>query len=133
MNRFVMLIVVMTFITTWLASASAEDIERKQIVAVRSEESPRIDGSLEDSAWQQAQPSTGFIQTDPNRGEPMSLETSIRILYDDDNVYLGFQSYDTEPDKVFGSEMRRDYDIWSGELQSRDGIRAAAKHPTCRA
>ena len=45
----------------------------------------------------------------------MNQRTAIRILYDDDNIYFGFQCYDTEPDKVFGTEMRRDYDIWSAD------------------
>ncbi len=90
----------------------AEDVERRQIVAVRTESPPRIDGSLDDAVWQKAQPSEGFLQTQPERGEPMNQQTAIRILYDDENLYVGIQCYDSEPEKVLGTEMRRDYQVW---------------------
>jgi len=106
------LIVTVLPITTLLTFAAAEDVKRRQIVAVRTETPPRIDGKLDDSVWQQAQPSEDFIQTKPNRGEPMNQRTVIRVLYDDENIYFGFQCYDSEPEKVLGTEMRRDYEVW---------------------
>ncbi len=112
MRKFAVLAVAVVFTTTLLAFASAEDVERKQIVAVRTDKSPRIDGDLDDSVWQKAQSSEDFIQTKPNRGEPMNQQTVIRILYDSENIYFGFQCYDSEPEKVLGTEMRRDYDVW---------------------
>ena len=42
----------------------------------------------------------------------MNQRTVVYILYDDDNIYFGFQCYDTEPEKVLGTEMRRDYEVW---------------------
>jgi hypothetical protein len=36
------------------------------------------------------------------------------ILYDHENIYVGFQFYDSEPQKVIATETRRDYGgIWS--------------------
>jgi len=109
---FPVLIAVFIIYTILPASASAKDMERRQIIAVRTETPPRIDGKLDDSAWQKAQPSEGFIQTKPERGDPMNQRTSIRVLYDDENIYLGVQCYDSEPEKVLGTEMRRDYEVW---------------------
>ena len=88
------------------------DIERRQIVAVRIKTPPKIDGLLDDAVWQKAQPSEGFTQTKPDKGKPMTQRTVIRILYDDENIYLGVQCYDSEPEKVIGTEMRRDYEVW---------------------
>ena len=92
---------------------SADDAERRQIVAVKVETPPKIGGKLDDSAWQQAEPSEGFTQNYPDRGDPMSQRTVVRILYDGENIYVGFQCYDSESEKVIGAEMRRDYDgVW---------------------
>ncbi|MBM3239673.1 carbohydrate binding family 9 domain-containing protein [Candidatus Poribacteria bacterium] len=88
------------------------DMKRRQIVATRIETPPKIDGILDDPIWKKAQPSEGFIQTKPDKGKPMTQRTVIRILYDDENIYLGFQCYDAEPEKVIGTEMRRDYEVW---------------------
>ena len=95
---------------TLLTFVFADDVERRQIVAVRIETPPKIDGRLDDPIWDRAQPSEGFIQNDPDRGEPMTEHTVIRILYDDENMYLGFQFYDSEPEKVIATETRRDSD-----------------------
>lgn len=48
-----------------------------------------VDGRLDDPAWQAAAPLTTFTQLDPREGEPASQPTEVRILYDDDAIYLG--------------------------------------------
>jgi len=113
MCKFATLVVTVVSITTLLAFASAaENVERRQIVAVRVKTPPKIDGLLDDAVWQKAQPSEGFTQTKPDKGKPMTQRTVIRILYDDENIYLGIQCYDSEPERVIGTEMRRDYEVW---------------------
>ena len=113
MYKSAILVVTVVCITTLLAFASAENVERRQIVAVRVQTPPKIDGILSDSVWEEAQPSEGFIQSKPDMGEPMNQQTAIRIIYDDENIYLGIQCYDSEPEKVIGTEMRRDHEgVW---------------------
>ena len=90
----------------------AIDVKKRQIAATRIEMPPKIDGILNDPVWEKAQPSEGFTQTKPDKNKPMTQLTVIRILYDDENIYLGFQCYDSEPEKVIGTEMRRDYEVW---------------------
>ena len=99
--------------TILLTFAFAEDMERRQIIAVRVKTAPKIDGELDDPIWEKAIPSEGFTQKKPDNGEPMTQRTTIRILYDDENIYLGFQCYDSQPEKVIGTETRRDYHVWS--------------------
>src|ERR1700712_606646 len=48
-----------------------------------------IDGSLDDSAWRAATPITGLRQYQPQEGAPASLPTEIRLLYDDEALYVG--------------------------------------------
>ena len=113
MCKSAILVVTVVSITTLLAFASAENVERRQVVAVRVKTPPKIDGILNDSVWEEAQPSEGFIQSKPDMGEPMNQQTAIKIIYDDENIYLGIQCYDSEPEKVIGTEMRRDHEgVW---------------------
>src|SRR4051794_26097618 len=48
-----------------------------------------IDGALDEQAWTEAEIGSGFYQTDPRNGYPASEETTFRILYDDDAIYIG--------------------------------------------
>ncbi len=48
-----------------------------------------IDGKLDEDAWQAATPITQLRQTRPGEGDPATLPTEIRILYDDEALYIG--------------------------------------------
>jgi hypothetical protein len=65
-----------------------------QAVAARLTETIRIDGSLDEPAWQSAPVIAGFRQLDPDEGAPVSERTEIRVLYDDDALYIGAWLYD---------------------------------------
>jgi hypothetical protein len=48
-----------------------------------------IDGRLDEEAWKQATPITELRQTQPHKGNPATLATEVRILYDDEALYVG--------------------------------------------
>jgi len=48
-----------------------------------------IDGRLDEDAWKQATPITELRQQRPVEGGPATLATDIRILYDDEALYVG--------------------------------------------
>src|SRR5437763_1147001 len=48
-----------------------------------------IDGKLDEDAWSAATPITQLRQTKPGEGDPATLPTEIRILYDDEALYIG--------------------------------------------
>jgi uncharacterized protein DUF5916/cellulose/xylan binding protein with CBM9 domain len=54
----------------------------------------RIDGRLDEAAWLSATPITEFTQQAPSEGQPSSERTEIRILYDDDALYIGAKLFD---------------------------------------
>lgn len=54
----------------------------------------RIDGRVDDAAWQGAAPVTTFTQVVPTEGAPVSERTEIRILFDDEALYIGARLYD---------------------------------------
>lgn len=85
-----------------LAGAAAE------VRAVRLGEPISLDGRLDDPAWAQAQPSTRFTQRIPREGDPATERTEVRLLYDDDALYVGARLYDAAPDSVVALLARRD-------------------------
>jgi hypothetical protein len=54
-----------------------------------------MDGALNDAAWQAAMPITTLMQSQPHEGQPASQRTEIRVLYDDDALYIGARVYDS--------------------------------------
>lgn len=83
----------------------------KIIHAVKAQLLPKIDGDLNDVAWQQAPVVSDFIQNFPNYGAPASANTSVHILYDDEAIYIGAYLYD-DP-----SLIRRQITTRDGEQQ----------------
>jgi hypothetical protein len=70
--------------------------ERPTLHAVRVTTPPVIDADLSDPAWEGVPEFTDFTQSDPYDGEPATLRTSIRIVYDDHAIYFGAKMEDSE-------------------------------------
>jgi len=89
--------------------AWAHDVDGKRsIIAVRTETPLKVDGLLNDPAWQNALFQGQFTQREPEEGAPASEKTEIGFLYNEKNLYIGIKCYDSEPDKIIAREMRRD-------------------------
>jgi hypothetical protein len=76
-----------------------------------------IDGSLAETAWSAAPKIGDLVQRQPDTGQAPSERTEITVLRDEDNLYIGVYAYDTEPDRVVGTQMARD-----ASLQADDRI-----------
>jgi hypothetical protein len=74
-------------------------------------EAPEIDGDLSDLAWAKAGVTEGLYQVEPNRGAPATERTVIRLMFDEDNLYVGIYAYDSEPEKIVATVMERDGDV----------------------
>jgi len=76
--------------------------------AYRLDRPPELDGLVNEPLWQQLEPATGFIQQEPNSGQPATEQTEVRIGYDDDNLYFGIICLDSEPPNIVVTQNRRD-------------------------
>ncbi len=93
-----------------LQANSSTDPE-KVITASRIEKSIVVDGNLDEPGWDLAQPVMDFVQRDPRTGEPATELTEVRLLYDDQNLYLGVHCFDSEGSKgIVVNDIRRDFD-----------------------
>ena len=62
--------------------------------AVRASSAIRLDGKLDEPAWRDAPVTDDFTQIDPEEGKPASQRTEVRVVYDDDTLYVGVRLHD---------------------------------------
>jgi hypothetical protein len=55
-----------------------------------------LDGRLDEPLWQTVPAVADFTQTQPREGEPATQRTEVRIVFDDDALYVGARMFDTE-------------------------------------
>ena len=79
-----------------------------QVRAVRVDQGPDIDGVMDDAVWERAAFIDEFIQQEPNEGAPATERTEVRLLYDGSSLYVGVQAFDSDPNGIIATEMRRD-------------------------
>lgn len=90
----------------------------KTLAGVKASGVPVIDGELNDEVWKSAPIATDFIQNFPVFGAPASVRTEVKVLYDDDAVYIGAYLYD-DPAQIRkqltarDNEQRQDVDYFS--------------------
>ena len=61
---------------------------------------PVIDGKLNDACWQTGTWATHFTQFTPEEGGKPSQRTELKILYDNENIYVAIRAFDTHPGKI---------------------------------
>ena len=69
-----------------------------------------IDGKLDENSWQTAAIAKDFIMLDPDNGKviPENKKTEVKVLYDNDAIYVGAVMYDENPDKILREITQRD-------------------------
>lgn len=84
--------------------------QRKTLFASRASESIVIDGDLSDAAWSSAEIATDFIMYQPDNGKPIEEDktTIVRILYDDEALYVAAMMRDPDPATMLKEVTQRD-------------------------
>jgi hypothetical protein len=67
------------------------------IQAAPAKTPPVIDGAIADGEWADAAVAAGFVQYEPQRGEPSPFRTEALLLYDGERLYVAFRAWDPEP------------------------------------
>ena len=66
-----------------------------------------LDGRIDEAVWATATPITDFTQQEPVEGAEPSERTEIRVVFDEDNLYIGAIIYD-DPEGVLAFQRERD-------------------------
>lgn len=69
-----------------------------------------IDGKIDESIWESAPVAKDFIMFEPDNGKaiPDNKKTEIKVLYDNDAIYVAALMYDNEPNKILKEISQRD-------------------------
>ena len=94
--------------TTAPATATNARAATRVMRATRTSQTINIDGKLTEAAWAAAVPSGDFTQSYPKIGAPATDPTEVRILYDDEALYVGVRMFDAHPDSIAAQLARRD-------------------------
>ena len=89
----------------------------KTAVATRTDTPPVVDGHLTDRCWDLAVPTTDFILLDPVEGAPATNQTVVKILYTEDQLYIGLFMADSNAENIDARVVPRD-----GRFAPRDLI-----------
>ena len=92
------------------AFSQTDSAGMKHLNAVRVASPPKIDGKLDDAAWQGVPIATDFTQINPSPGDKSAARTEVKVIYDDDAVYVGAMMYDSAPDSILKQFSQRDED-----------------------
>jgi len=105
MSRNMFFVVILIIIFCFVSQAMGQS-QPKSIPSVRTTTPPQIDGKLDDPCWQEAPKATDFV--DQFFDKIVDDQTIAYILYDDENIYVAFHCYDSQPDKIVARETKRD-------------------------
>ncbi len=89
------------------ASSTAEAAPRST-QAIRRQGGVTVDGRLTEAAWKGAPLLPALVQRDPTEGAAPSERSEIRILFDDEALYVGARLLDAAPDSIVARLARRD-------------------------
>lgn len=81
--------------------------ERRSFQAIRTEEKITIDAQMDETIWQKAQVLEDFTQLRPNPGLVSDRKSEVRMVYDDDAIYVIAKLYEKRED-VFNLLTNRD-------------------------
>jgi hypothetical protein len=80
----------------------------RELQAVKSTEKIRIDGGLDEAFWENVPYATDFFTYEPTIGEPARFRSRVKVLYDEDALYIGAVLFDPSPDSILKELSQRD-------------------------
>jgi hypothetical protein len=90
------------------AQSRSQTSERPRLEATARQGPIEIDGRLNDNAWARASMAEEFVQGEPTEGASPAQPTRVRILYDDETLYVGAHLVEPDPSTIRDQLVRRD-------------------------
>ena len=107
MNKATIILILLCFQFSFSLTAQEN---KKTLHTKRISTPPKIDGKLDDDAWKEVDIAKDFVQFKPNSGtkEPETHKTEVKIVYNDEAVYIGAFMYDDNPNSIPREYTTRD-------------------------
>jgi len=99
---------------TWDFDQMEKALSRKKpeagsLTAPRAPQPPAIDGAIGEAEWKKAPPT----EIRGIEGGAAPVDTRLRVMYDDKNLYVAYECGEPEIDAIRASKKARDGDIWN--------------------
>jgi hypothetical protein len=98
-------------LTIFATAPVRADVNGKRVVVKPASVKIAVDGAMDEPDWAQAQLLGEIRQREPKEGAAATERTEVKVLADQNNLYLGVMCYDSEPDRAVGTQMARDADL----------------------
>jgi hypothetical protein len=84
--------------------------QKKVLLAKSTTENITIDGKINEKIWETESVATDFIMFEPDNGKPISSKkkTEVKVVYDNNAIYIAALLYDDEPNKIKKEITNRD-------------------------
>ena len=92
------------------AAAQKSTSPRPTLEALRIDASIRVDGVLDEAAWQQAPVASSFTAREPEDDRPAAQQTEFSVVYTETVLYFGIRAHDSQPQAIVAKELQRDSD-----------------------
>ncbi|NOT06824.1 MAG: carbohydrate binding family 9 domain-containing protein, partial [Gemmatimonadales bacterium] len=90
-------------------NAAEHALPSPRVLALRRAEPIHLDGKLDEPRWTAAPAATNFRQAQPKPGDAATQRTEVRILFDDEALYVGARMFDSAGRAGIRSQLvRRD-------------------------
>ena len=70
-------------------------------------EDMRLDGVIDEAAWESARVFRDFVQEVPVEGAPVEHETEVRVMFGDGEIWVAARLWDSEPETIVAQLVRR--------------------------
>jgi len=83
---------------------------KKSITTQKINKPITIDANLNEESWKNAETASDFVMFEPDNGKAIDnkKKTEVKILYDDEAIYVGALLYDDTPSKIMKEITERD-------------------------
>lgn len=93
-----------------------ESAPRPEARTTRTQGPIVVDGIPEEPAWVEAEAITGFIQSSPRTGWPATEATVVRVLYDEDYLYISAVCYESDISGIIVPSLEQDYETHDSDM-----------------
>ncbi|MBZ9728959.1 DUF5916 domain-containing protein [Salegentibacter sp. JZCK2] len=103
-------LILIFFIFSHQINAQVDNIPRKNYSATKIQNSPIIDGILDDGAWENLSEAKDFVMYYPGDGDPIPAthRSTVKLAYDNDAIYIGASLMDDNPENIVKQFTQRD-------------------------
>jgi hypothetical protein len=113
--KAIYLVAILLLCSQFLSSRSVDPASYK-VVIPPFENSPKIDGKLDDPFWENGAILDSFTQFEPIEGSEPTERTVAYIGYDKNNLYIAFRCYDSKPKAIRACLTQRDQVMGDDEI-----------------